>query len=153
MHKLDCFYFLGVIFWGMFYMFACFLYDCHFFFLVLPIDAKIIWINSMLELCLRLKLLKLILIFYSLGVTFFSFKFVISSFWQFFCCLHFSLNLHHFFHSFPNKNYQGRKFWNQKKMWVGEGGLIQLFNAFTKLYYFDFSKGNESKTYSYIIKN
>jgi hypothetical protein len=36
-------------------------------------------------------------------------------------------------------------------MLVGEGGLIQLFNAFTKLYYFYFSKGNESKTYSYII--
>jgi hypothetical protein len=41
-----------------------------FFVLVWAIDAKIIWINSMLEFCLRLKLLKLILNFYSLGVTF-----------------------------------------------------------------------------------
>jgi hypothetical protein len=49
----------------------------------------------------------------------FSLKFVISNFWQFFCCLHFFLNLRNFFHFFPNKNCQVRKIWNQKNMLVG----------------------------------
>jgi hypothetical protein len=68
-------------------------------------------INLILELfmCLMLELLKLLLVFYSLGVTFF---FVICDF-NFFdnvlCCLHFFLNSHFFFHFFPNKNCQVRK--------------------------------------------
>jgi hypothetical protein len=73
------------------------------------IKLKKFQINLTLEFCLRLELINLINFFYSLGVTFFSFKFMISNFWNFFCCLHIFLNLHNFFHFFPNKNYQVKK--------------------------------------------
>jgi hypothetical protein len=42
------------------------------------------------------------------------------------------------------------KFTTKKNMLVGERGVIQLFNAFTKLCYFYFSKGNEC-IYIYLI--
>jgi hypothetical protein len=58
---------------------------------------------------------------------FFSFKFVISK------SSHFFLNLHYFFHFFPNQNCKVRKIQNQKNMLVvevaGGGGVIQLFKA------------------------
>jgi hypothetical protein len=108
----------------------------------------------MLELCLRLELLKLTLIFYSLRITFFFFKFVISKFLQIFCCLHFSLTFHIFL-VFSQQKLPVRKIQNQKKrvVWGGGGGnLIQLFNAFTKLCYFYSSNKNESKLYFDIIQ-
>jgi hypothetical protein len=79
-------------------------------------------------------------------------KFFISKFWQFFCCLNFPLNFHYFFHFSPKTIFKLWKFKNKKNMLVGEGGLIQLFNAkiVTKLCYFYFYKENESKLYFYI---
>jgi len=56
-------------------------------------------------------------------------KFVILFCWQFFCCLHFSLNLDYFSHFSPNKNCQVKKIQNPKNMLVKGGGrgVIQLF--------------------------
>jgi hypothetical protein len=113
----------------------------------------------MLELCLRSELLKLILHFYSLRVTFFFlfpfpffFKFVISKFSQFFCCLHFNFNFHIFSIFFPTRITKLEKFKNKKKHVHWEGNLIQVFSVFTKLCYFYFSNKNESKIYCYIIQ-
>jgi hypothetical protein len=55
--------------------------------------------------------------------TLFSFKFVISNFW-----LNFFLNLHYFFHFFPNKNCQVKKIQNQNNMLVVEGGESNYLN-------------------------
>jgi hypothetical protein len=75
----------------------------------------------MLELCLWSELLKLIFKFLFIKRNLFSFQICDFNFLEFFCCLHSSLNLHKFSHFFPNKNYQVRKIWNQKKH-VGWGG-------------------------------
>jgi hypothetical protein len=94
------------------------------FIMISKILLKNFQINLILELfmCLMLELLKFLLVFYSLGVTFF---FVICDF-NFFdnvlCCLHFFLNSHFFFHFFPKKNCQVRKIWIQKKNVGCEGG-------------------------------
>jgi hypothetical protein len=83
-------------------------------------------------MCLMLKLLDLLLNFYLLGVvTFFSLKFSISSL-QTFLLSHFFLNLQYFFHFFPNKNCQVKKFWGQKNMLVGgeRNYLHQKFHQF-----------------------
>jgi hypothetical protein len=79
--------------------------------MISKIELKCFQINLMLKLfmCLRLELLELFLNFYSLQVTLF-FRFMILNFWQVFCCLHFSLNLHYFFYFFPDKNFQVKKF-------------------------------------------
>ncbi len=52
----------------------------------------------------------------------FSFKFVISKKISMFCCLHFSLNLHYFFHFFPTKIAKLSKFETKKDMLVTRGG-------------------------------
>jgi len=44
-----------------------------------------------------------------------------------FCCLHFSLNLHYFFHFFPNKNCQVKNSKPKKHVGWGDRVLIQLF--------------------------
>jgi len=47
--------------------------------------------------------IKKIKIFLFIRSNMFSFKFVVSIFWQFFCCLHFSLKLDNYFHFFPTR--------------------------------------------------
>jgi hypothetical protein len=79
----------------------------------------------MLELCLRLKILKLILNFYSLGVTVFFFQICGLKFLANFLLFIFFFEFAHFVHSFPNKNYQVRKILNQKTH-VGWGGGFNL---------------------------
>jgi len=54
-------------------------------------------------------------------------------------------------HFFPKKFLKWGKFKTKKNMVVKERRLVQLFNAFTKLCYFYFSKKNEGKIYYYII--
>jgi hypothetical protein len=51
----------------------------------------------------------------------------------------------------PTRITKFRKFETKNKMLVGEGVLIQLFNIFTKLCCFYFSKENEGKIYFYIM--
>jgi hypothetical protein len=72
-------------------------------------------------ICLRLELLELLLNFYSLVVTI-VFQISDSNFWQVFCCLHFSTNLHDFFSIFfPTKIVKLRIFETKKTCWLGEG--------------------------------
>ncbi len=106
----------------------------------------------MLKLCSSLELLKLISNFYSLRVTIFS---LVSKFGNFFCCSKFFLEFAPFSIFFQKKLINLGKFDTKKNMVVRERGLVQLFNAFTKLCYFYFSKGNEGKIYYYItiLKN
>ncbi len=109
---------------------------------------SIINIYLMFILCLRLELLKLILNFYSLGVTIFLFNFLeiillftyFLEFTQFFSIL------------LPTRITKLKNLKPKKNMLIGEWVLIQLFKFFTKLCYFYFSKENEGKTYSYIMK-
>jgi len=123
--------------------------------MVSEIELKNFQINLMLEffMCLSFNLLNLFLNFYSLGVAPpFFFQFVISKFWQSFCCLHFSLNLHYFFHFFPNKNCRIRKFRKKKETWWlrGKGGQTQLFNAKILSNYVAFTFTKEMKV-KYIL--
>jgi hypothetical protein len=89
--------------------------------MISKILLKSFQINLILELfmCLMLELLELLLVFYSLGVTFF---FVIYDFNFLTMFYVFFYNLHFFFHFFPNKNCQVRKIRNQKKNVDCEGG-------------------------------
>jgi len=98
--------------------------------MISKIEFKKFQINLMLELfiCLILELLELLfklleflLNFHSFKVILFFFKLVITTFWHFFCCLHFSLNLHYFFIFFPTRIAKLRKF--EKKKHVGCGGV------------------------------
>jgi len=81
-------------------------------------------------MCLMLELFEFMLKFYSLGVTFFlqiqcDFKFLAS-----FLLFTFSFEFAHFFYIFfPTKNSKLGKFERKKNMLIGDGGLIQLFNA------------------------
>jgi hypothetical protein len=95
------------------------------------IKFKSFQINLMLELfmCVILELLELLfklleflLNFYSFRVILFFFKFVITTFWHFFCCLHFSLNLHYFFIFFPTRIAKLGKFETKKTCWLWGGG-------------------------------
>ncbi len=101
------------------------------FMMISNIELKWFQIDLMLELfiCWRLKLLELFLKNYSLGITFHFFKIFVLIFWQVFLfgCLHFFLNLHYFFHFFPNKNCQAKNSKPKKHVGLGKGGLIQLF--------------------------
>ncbi len=62
-----------------------------------------------------------------------------------FLLLHSSLNLHNYFHFFPNKNCQVRKIWNQENMLVGEGGLTRILNAKISSNYVTFTSPKETK--------
>ncbi len=87
--------------------------------MISKIELKCFQINLMLELfmCLKLELLKLIKILYSLRVTFFFFEiFDPNLLTSFFCCLDFSLNLHFFFQQeLPNSK--------PKNLLVGRRGV------------------------------
>jgi len=71
---------------------------------------------------LKVGIIRISFNFLSIKSNIFFLKFLIPIFWQIFCCLHFSLNLHYFFHFFPKKNCQVKKIQNFKKHVVGGRG-------------------------------
>ncbi len=116
------------------------------FIVISKIELRKFQINLMLKFCLSLELLKLIWNFYSLRVTIFSFNFdfkILATF----CCLQFFLPFAFFSNFFQFFFINLSKFDTKKNMVVKEKGLVQLSNAFTKLCYFYFLKGNEGKIY------
>ncbi len=118
------------------------------------IELKLLKIDLMLKLftCLTLELFEFILKFYSLKITCFfqiqcDFKIFVG-----FLLFTFSFEFAFFFTFFPNKYSQFFKILKKKKkknILVGDGDLIQLFNAkfSPKLCYIYFSKKNEGKIY------
>jgi len=116
------------------------------------IKLKKFQINLTLEFCLRLELINLIKFFYSLGVTFFLSNLWFQIFGIFFVVYIFFWICKIVSIFFPTRITKLKKIETKKNMLVGEGVLIQLFNTFTKLCYFYFSKGNKGKIYSYIIE-
>jgi hypothetical protein len=95
------------------------------FLMISKIELKIFQINFIVRLfmCLTLELLKLFLDFYS-------FKFVISNFWQFFCCLIFFSSIWIIFSIFSQQelpseeNLKPRKHVGYRGLWGGANPTI-----------------------------
>jgi hypothetical protein len=98
-----------------------------------------------------LELLKSLLNFLLIRIDpFFFLKFVNSIFFgNFFCFLHFSLNLHYFFPFFSQQQLQVKKIWNQNEILVAEGNPTIENQNFTKLIFFLLLK--KKKNVKYII--
>jgi len=89
--------------------------------MILKIKLKCFQINLMLELfVLKVGIIKIILKFLLIGDNLFFQNFYLI-FWSSFC-LHFFLNMHHFFHFSPRNNCQVRKFEPQKMVVSGKMG-------------------------------